>query len=71
MDGKGGCGMSHFDAIRLTIPQALYYLSEGGSKKKPISQERAKQIQEDMSERDVDRIKRELNDRISYFSGRG
>ena len=71
MDGKGGLGMSHFDAMRLTIPQALYYLNDGERKTKKITPEQSQQLVSEMSERDKQRIKDEINRRIAYFSGKG
>ena len=71
MDGRGGLGMSHFEAMRLTIPQALYYLGEGGKKRKVISAEKSQQVQEEMSERDKERIKKEINAKIAFFNGQG
>ena len=71
MDGKGGLGMSHFDAMRLTIPQALYYLSDGERKIKRITPDESQRIVSEMSERDRQKIKDEINRRIAYYSGRG
>lgn len=70
MDGAGGCGMSHSDAIKLTIPQALFYINERGKadNAREISKGEAEQISKGMSAKEVDRVRREMQARIDHYT---
>ena len=70
MDGAGGCGMSHSDAIKLTIPQALFYINDRAkaSGARDVSRDEAEKISRNMSKEDVDRVKLELQARIDHYT---